>query len=110
MGFENLFEGKSWPEVQERIGVMSVDTLNRIWQFVLEEDGYLIAIAKDGNDALLGRMGKRNDGKFCIEIVVRAEIENNELHHYEFWYVDKVDKPRYARRLLEVIQEHLNQS
>jgi|ERR1700722_20974615 hypothetical protein len=107
MRFETLFEGKSWPEVQERLGVLSVDTLNRTWLLVLGEDGYLIAIAKDGEDALLGRMCKRDDGKFCIEIVVRAPIENNMLGCYEFWHVDSTDKERHARRLNEVIRDHL---
>ncbi|CAE6806254.1 hypothetical protein R69619_05444 [Paraburkholderia nemoris] len=107
MRFETLFEGKSWPEVQERLGVLSVDTLNRTWLLVLGEDGYLIAIAKDGEGALLGRMCKRDDGKFCIEIVVRAPIENNMLGCYEFWHVDSTDKERHARRLNEVIRDHL---
>ncbi|CAB3780774.1 hypothetical protein LMG27177_00997 [Paraburkholderia fynbosensis] len=107
MGFETLYEGKAWPEAKERLGVMSVDTLNRIWLLVLEEDGYLIAIAKNGEDALLGRMCKRDDGKFCIEIVVRAPIENNMLGRYEFWHVDSTDKQRHAQRLNEVIRDHL---
>nr|WKF57018.1 hypothetical protein HUO10_001494 [Paraburkholderia busanensis] len=107
MRFETLFEGKSWPKVQERIGVVSVDALNRTWLLVLGEDGYLFAIAKDGEDALLGRMCKRDDRKFCIEIVVRARIENNILGCYEFWHVDSTDKERHARRLNEVIRDHL---
>ncbi|MFM0437581.1 hypothetical protein PQQ84_14015 [Paraburkholderia strydomiana] len=86
---------------------MSVDTLNRRWTVVLEDNGYLIAIAKDGEDALLGRMGARDDGKFCIEIVVRAPIENNTLRRYEFWHVGSSDRQRYAQRLNEVIRNHL---
>jgi len=107
MRLESLYMGKSWPVVKERLGVMSVDTLNRIWTAVLEENGYLIAIAQDGRDALLGRMGVRDDGKFCIEIVVRVEIENNMLCRYEFWHVDSTDKQRYARWLCEVMRSHL---
>lgn len=103
MGFEKQDEGNIWPEAQERLGVMSVDTLNRIWTLVLEENGYLIAIAKNGEDALLGRMCKRDDGKFCIEVVVRASIENNMLGCYEFWHVDSTDKQRHAQKLNEVI-------
>ncbi|MFL9892394.1 MULTISPECIES: hypothetical protein [Paraburkholderia] len=110
MKFENLFEGKSWPHAKERLGVMSVDTLNRIWLLVREEDGYIIAIAKDGKDALLGRMCKRDDGKFCIEIVVRAPIENNTLGRYVFWHVHSTDKQRYARRLYEVMRSHLDRA
>ena|ERR1700687_3979297 len=110
MGFEKLYEGKTWPEMKERVGVMSVDTLNRIWILVLEEDGYLIAIAKDGKDALVGRMGKRDDGKFCIERVVKAKIENNTLRDYEFWYVDAADRQRQAQWLDDVIRGHLGQS
>lgn len=108
MEFEELFEGKSWPEVEERLGVMSVDSLNRQWVLVLEETGYLIARSKDSEAALLGRMGKRDDGKFCIEVVVRAAIEGNELRHYEFWHVDPADESRHARRLNEVMQGHIN--
>lgn len=108
MKFENLFDGKLWPVAKERLGVISVDTLNRTWLLVREEDGYLIAIAKDGKDALLGRMCKRDDGKFCIEIIVRALIENNMFGCYEFWHVDSADKQRYARRLYEVMRSHLD--
>ncbi len=108
MGFESLYEGKTWPEIEERLGVMSVDTLNRIWTLILEEDGYLIALARNGEDALLGRMGKRDDGKFCIELVVKAAVENNVLSRYEFWYVNSSDKQRHAQRLNNVVCEHLD--
>lgn len=104
MGFEKLYEGKTWPEVKERLGVMSVDTLNRIWLLVLEEDDYLIAIAKDGKDALLGRMGRRDDGKFCIEIVVRAPIENGRLCHPGFWHGEMTN----SKQLYDVMQDHIN--
>ncbi|MGQ7936742.1 hypothetical protein [Paraburkholderia sp. D1E] len=107
MRFETCFEGKSWPKVKEQIGVMSVDTLNRNWQLVHEEDGYLIAMAENGRDALLGRMGKRDDGKFCIEIAVRVSIKNNMLGRYEFWHVDLSDRQRYAQRLNDAIRQHL---
>jgi len=107
MRFETLFEGKSWPKVKEQIGVMSVDTLNRNWQLVREEDGYLIAMVENGRDALLGRMGKRDDGKFCIEIAVRVSIENNMPGRYEFWHVDLSDQQRYAQRLNDAIRQHL---
>ncbi|MCW3658968.1 hypothetical protein [Burkholderia cenocepacia] len=104
MEFGKLFEGRSWPEANERIGVMSIDSLDRLWVPVLEDDGYLIATSKDGKAALLGRMCKRDDGKFCIEVVARAAIENNELRHHEFWHVDPADGPRHDRRLDEVLQ------
>lgn len=108
MKFERLFEGKVWPEVPERIGVMSVESLDRRWMPVAVEDGYLIAKSKDGKAALLGRMCKRDDGKICIEIVVRADIENGELHHHEFWHVDPADWRRHARHLDEAIQGFAN--
>ncbi|MFM0034387.1 hypothetical protein [Paraburkholderia strydomiana] len=104
MRFETLFEGKSWPEVQERIGVMSVDSLNRQWEFVREKRGYLIAKSRDCKDALLGRMCERNDGKFCVEIVVRAQIEGSRLRQLEFWYTDRADRLRYGRQLYDGLQ------
>lgn len=107
MDFEKLFEGKSWPIVQERIGVMSVDTLNRNWVHVCDERGYLAVKSIDGCSALVGRMGKRDDGKFCVEIVVRATIENNMLRDHEFWYVDLADKLHHVQWLHEVMQPHL---
>ena len=109
MAFDKLFQGKSWPEANERIGVMSVDSLNRQWDLVLEERGYLIARLTDGNAVLLGRMCIRDDGKFCIEIVVRATIENNPLRDYEFWHVDLADKLRHLQWLQDVIRDHLRQ-
>lgn len=107
MEFDGVFEGKAWPEIEGRLGVMSVDTLNRIWEFVLEEEGYLIAIAKNGEDALVGRMGKRDDGKFCIELVVKAAVENNTLGRRQYWFVDEDDKQRQAQWLSDVIGDHL---
>lgn len=107
MEFEKLFEGRSWPTANERVGVMSVDSLNRQWMSVVVEDGYLVAKSRDGKAALLGRMCKRDDGRFCIEVIVRAKIENNELRHYEFWYVDAADELRYARRLRELISGNI---
>ncbi|WP_175657765.1 hypothetical protein [Burkholderia vietnamiensis] len=102
--FDLLFDGKVLSEVREGIGVMSVDSLNRQWVLLSEECGYLIAKSTDGKAGLLGRMCKRDDGKFCIEVIVRAEIENCELRRYEFWHVDHADEPRHARRLDEVLQ------
>jgi hypothetical protein len=110
MRFDKLFEGKPWPEIQERLGVMSVDSLDREWELVIEKQGYLIAKSRDGMAVLLGRMGKRDDGKFCIEIVVRAVIENHRLDRYQFWYVDAGDEPQYARWLHEVMRANLDQS
>lgn len=107
MEFAGSFEGKVWPEIEGRLGVMSIDTLNRIWEFVLEEDGYLIAIAKNGEDALLGRMGKRDDGKFCIELVVKAAVENNTLGRLQYWFVADEDRQRQAQWLSDVIRDHL---
>ncbi|CAJ3407969.1 Uncharacterised protein [Burkholderia pseudomallei] len=107
MAFEQFFETTSWPEVNERIGVVSVESLDRQWMPVAVEDGYLIAKSKDGKAALLGRMCKRDDGKFCIEIVVRTEIESNELRHYEFWHVDPTDEQRHTRRLGEMMRDHI---
>ncbi|ARL99748.1 hypothetical protein BOC59_06425 [Burkholderia pseudomallei] len=108
MKFEKLFEDKVWPEVPEWTGVMSVESLDRRWMPVAVEDGYLIAKSKDRKAALLGRMCKREDGKFCIEVVVRAEIETGELHHHEFWHVDTADGRRYARQLDQAIQGRIN--
>ncbi|RQU43474.1 hypothetical protein DF147_17705 [Burkholderia cenocepacia] len=107
MEFAEVFEGRSWPEVRGRIGVMSVDSLIRQWVLVADECGYLVAKSSDGEAALLGRMCKRDDGKYCIEVIVRAKIENGELRHYEFWYVDAADELRYARRLRELMSGNI---
>ncbi|MCS6474353.1 hypothetical protein NX871_31345 [Burkholderia thailandensis] len=104
MKFGKLFEEKVWPELPERIGVMSVDALDRLWIPVAEEDGYLIARSKDGQAALLGRMGMRDDGKCCIEVMVRATIENSRLSVPEFWYVD----PDRAQQFYDVMRNHIN--
>ncbi|MFM0302693.1 hypothetical protein PQQ99_21465 [Paraburkholderia sediminicola] len=88
MEFGQFFRDKEHPTMNEWIGVMSIDSLTRQWEPFGEENGYLIARSKDGNAALLGRMGKRDDGKFCIEIAIRATIENNRISDPEFWHVD----------------------
>ncbi|MBY4674916.1 hypothetical protein K6W12_30265 [Burkholderia multivorans] len=105
--FEKVFEGKPWPETKERIGVMSIDSLKRQWTPIAVENGYLIAKSRDGKAGLLGRICEREDGKSCIEVLVRAEIENSELRHYELWYVDAADELRYARRLRELISGNI---
>lgn len=104
MEFEKLFEGGSWPEVRERIGVMSVESLNRQWIPVIEEKGYLVAKSKDGQAALLGRMCKREDGKFCIEVVVRAEMRNEQFFYPEFWYIGMGN----AQQLYDAMQRHIS--
>jgi len=106
--FEELFVGGSWPQTSERIGVMSADSLNRQWIPVRNQAGYLIATSRDGKAALLGRMCVRDDGKTCIEIVVRAEIEDGELSRREFWHGDPADAPRHAWRLDQAMQGHTN--
>lgn len=107
MVFERFFEGTSWPKANERIGVMSVESLDRQWMPVAVEGGYLVAKSKDGKAALLGRMCKRDDGKFCIEVVVRTAIESNELRHYEFWHADPTDEQRHTQRLRELMIDHI---
>jgi hypothetical protein len=92
MEFAQLFRDRDHPKLSERTGVMSIDSLTRQWEPVAEENGYLIARSMDGNAALLGRMGKRDDGKFCIEIAIRATIENDRLSAPEFWHVDLAEK------------------
>jgi hypothetical protein len=102
--FEALFERASWPETKEGIGIMSIDSLNRNWEPVSEEQGYLVVKAKDCRAALVGRMCKREDGKLCIEVVARAEIQKDRLWHYEFWHLDPTDVSRHVERLKEVTQ------
>lgn len=104
MKFGKLFEGKVWPDVSERIGVMSVDSLDRLWIPVAEEGGYLTAKSRDGQAALLGRMGMRYDGKFCIEVVVRATIENGRLSVPEFWHVEQTR----TQQLYDMMRYHIN--
>ncbi|AOJ03617.1 hypothetical protein WS70_13385 [Burkholderia mayonis] len=105
---KKIFVGAVRPETTERIGVMSVDSFHRQWVPVVAEDGYLVAKARNGKTALLGRVCKRDDGKFCLEVMVRAEIENNKLRHYEFWYVDPADEQRHSRRLDMVMRDHIS--
>jgi hypothetical protein len=107
MTFNKLFEGRSLPEITERLGVMSVDTLNRMWLPVLEENGCLVAVAKNWEGALVGRMGKRDDGKFCVERVVKAKIEDQKLVEFESWHVDVTDRQRQAQWLEDVLERYL---
>ncbi|WP_240702108.1 hypothetical protein [Trinickia terrae] len=83
---------------------MSIDSLIRQWTPVASENGYLVAKSKDGHAALLGRMCERDDGKPCIEIVVRAAIKHGELCCPEFWHSDAVD----AQQLYGVMQGHIS--
>ncbi|MBB5542146.1 hypothetical protein [Paraburkholderia fungorum] len=101
--FGQFFRDKEHPKMSERIGVMSIDSLTRQWEPVGEENGYLIARSKDGKAALLGRMGKREDGKFCIEIAIRATIENNRLSAPEFWHVDLTEKHHLYRVMQRLV-------
>lgn len=105
--FETTFVGRSWPQTNERIGVMSIGSLARKWTLVAAEHGYLAAMSRDGKAALLGRMCRRDDGKFCVEIIVRTEIESNEFRLREFWHGDPADEQRHTQRLGEMMQDHI---
>jgi hypothetical protein len=92
MEFGQFFKDRKHSKMNERMGVMSIDSLTRQWEPVAEENGYLIARSKGGDAALLGKMGERADGKLCIEIAIRATIENDRLSAPEFWYIDPAEE------------------
>ncbi|MEB2488557.1 hypothetical protein SB397_23555 [Burkholderia multivorans] len=102
--FDLLFDGKVWSEVREGLGVMSAESLARHWVPIGAGQGQLVAKAKNGRAALLGRMGKRADGKFCIEIMARAAIRDGKLDHLEYWHIDVAD----AQRAYDAMQNLIN--
>ncbi|GAB7521539.1 hypothetical protein [Paraburkholderia sp. 2C] len=110
MEFPEVFEDQPYPTVSERIGVMSVDSLIRQWEPVAAESGYLVAKSKDGKSALLGRMCVREDGKFGIEVAVRAHIENGTLRKHELWHVDATAESHRIQRFNDVMQHELSKS
>lgn len=110
MEFPEVFEDQPYPTVSERIGVMSVDSLIRQWEPVAAESGYLVAKSKDGKSALLGRMCRRDDGKLCVEVMVRADIENGTLRNHEPWQVDATAESRCIQWFNEVMQHDLSRS
>lgn len=95
------------PEVRDGIGVMSIDSLARHWVPISARQGQLVAKAKNGRDALLGRMGRRDDGKFCIEIIARAAIRDGKLDHLEYWHIDMADAQSAYDAMQNLIKERL---
>lgn len=105
--FDLLFDEKILSEVREGIAVMSVDSLARHWVPIGATQGQLVAKAKNGRDALLGRMGRRDDGKFCIEIMVRAAIRDGRLDYPEYWHIDMSDAQRAYDAMQVLIKQGL---
>jgi hypothetical protein len=50
-------------------------------------------------------MCERDDGKFCVEIVVRSEIDNSRPRQPEFWHTDQADQLGYAWQLYDGLRE-----
>ena len=105
--FELLFDGKILSEVKEGIGVMSVDSLARHWVPIGARQDKLVAKSKNGRDALLGRMGRRDDGKFCIEVMVRAAIRDGKLDYPEYWHIDMPNAQRAYDAMQDLVNEGL---
>ncbi|WP_261520292.1 hypothetical protein [Burkholderia multivorans] len=103
--FDLLFDGQILSEVREGIGVMSIDSLARHWVPISTRQGQLVAKAKNGRDALLGRMGRRDDGKFCIEIIARAAFHDGQLGHLEYWHIDMADAQKAYAAMQNLIKE-----
>lgn len=49
-------------------------------------------------------MCERDDGKFRVEIVVRAEIQNTKLCRPEFFHAHQGGKARHAKQLANGLQ------
>lgn len=106
--FDKLFEGKELPLIKEQLGVMSVESLERQWQFVKLVDGNrIVAVMERDGTCLMGRMGVREDGKRAIAIEVRAWIQKGTLNAFEFWHVAIEDQPVRSRQLWDAMQGHL---
>lgn len=106
MDIKALFEGKQLPTVKEELGVMSIDTIERLWTVLKElPENRIILISKDHKAALIGKMAIREDGKFCVAIQFKGQIQNNQLTDSEIWHVNVVDETALYREFWEVLHE-----
>ena len=88
MNIKAFFEGKQLPISKEELGVISIDTMERLWLVLMEvEDNRLVLISKDDKDALIGKMAIREDGKFCLVIEIKGKVREY-LEEIEQWHCD----------------------
>jgi hypothetical protein len=110
--FQELFEKHVMRDSQitEKVGVMSIDTLERLWEPVMlncrgVEHSTLIAKSQDGKDVLIGRPGKREDGKFAVEVQIRAEIDSTgRFSSFQRWHISDKDFDEKFKLLSDTIE------
>jgi hypothetical protein len=89
MDVKALFEGKQLPTMKEQPGIMSIDTIERLWEVVAElPENRLVLSSKDGVAVIIGKMGIRDDGKFCLAIQLKAKYGVAILEQFEEWHMD----------------------
>lgn len=100
MNFKDAFTSTSLPLLEERLGVMSIDTLERDWELVSFTEEYLIARHQRLNVVLHGTPGIRGDDKFCINVDAKLTFNpDGEITFQEFWNVVQEQRDNAMYRL-----------
>jgi len=96
------------PTIEERLGVMSIDSMKRQWHLMKVIEGNRLFLVHSGRQAfILGTMGIREDGKRCIDIDSHLSLaENDDVEHGESGAAQERVNP--AKQALEAcIAEYL---
>ena len=109
MQFINIFEhAVGLPQSNARVGIMSVDTLDRQWDLVkLLPRNRVVAMSKDKEMVLLGRLVTRYDGKFCVELEVQASFENGSLCAFEKWHLTDAEFQVSFKDLTDAVSRYV---
>ncbi|SOZ17173.1 hypothetical protein [Cupriavidus taiwanensis] len=67
------------PTIEERVGVMSIDSMKRQWHLLKVIDGSRLFLVHFSRQSfILGTMGIREDGKRCIDIDSQISLSDPE--------------------------------
>lgn len=90
MDAKECFEGKDLPIVGAHVGMISIDTIERLWDVIFcEGDVMVVVYREDKMNAILGRMVIRDyDHKFCLAFELKVSIDPQYgLCEIEKWHV-----------------------
>lgn len=102
MEARRLFEGKTLPTVEEDLGMISIDTIERQWDLVHceAETNRMVLASRSKDVGIVGKMAIRDDGKFCLVFEIWATIDPKlGLCEMRRWYIDRSE---YQARLAEL--------
>ena len=102
MEARRIFEGNTLPTVEQGVGMISIDTIERQWDLVHCEPktNRMVLVSRSREVGIVGKMAIRDDGKFCLVFEIWATIDPNfGLCEIQQWHIDRSE---YQARLAEL--------